>query len=498
VSRAIGERWGATAGCAALYLCSILVLLVGPWGHGWGFVDLTIYRYGGQAVLDHANLYTLRFPGALAFTYPPLSAVCFTVLTAARMAIISPLVTTASLLLTPVMFVLALRLAPASARPTSAQGVRLALLASALAIWLEPIWTTLRYGQINLLIVTLILFDLSRSDTSRWKGVGIGLAIGLKLTPAIFVVYLLLTRRYRAAATALTVFAATVAVGFAAIPRAAGDFWGGAFVDPSRVGRIENTANQTLRGAYSRVLHSVSVGPLWLCTAAVLGAIGLALAAAAGRRGDDAQGFSLCAITGLLISPVSWSHHWVIAIPALFLFALGAWVRRSAAGLAISGLVTAIGLSHVIWWVPVNHPAHSELHLDPLQLIYSNLYVIIGVAALLWATRAALRDRGSGRPILALGLAGVRSRRPLTTKGPVGPFAEDRIRITGYRARLPASSPPTPASSVSSSPPPPGPSRNSTLSATTLTAWRFSCSAFSHSRHSRRPSTATRRPLRMN
>ena len=418
---AVGRRGLATAACAAVYCCSIVALVLGPWGHGWGFGDLHVYRYGGQAVLGHADLYALRFPGALAFTYPPLSAVLFTVLTAARMAVVAPLVTAASLVLTPAMFVLALRLAPGFSGISRPQGLRLALLASALAIWLEPLWTTLRYGQINVLVATLILFDLSRPDRSRWKGVAIGLAIGLKLTPAIFAVYLLLTRRYRAAATALGVFGATVAAGFVAVPGDSRSFWGGAFLDPSRVGRIENTANQSLRGAYARVLHSFGVGPVWLATAAAVGAIGLALAAAAGRRGEDARGFSLCAITGLLISPVSWSHHWVIAIPALFVFAVDAYLRRRAFGIASSCLIVAIGLSHAIWWVPVNRPAHSELHLDLAQLVCSTAYVIVGLAVLAGAARAAFRRdeirlrRRAKKPAI--------DGWPLTTKGPAGPFA---------------------------------------------------------------------------
>ena len=77
------------------------------------------------------------------------------------------------------------------------------MLASAAAIWLEPVWTTLRYGQIDLLIGALVLYDLSRPDSSRWKGAGIGLAMALKLTPAIFALYLLLSRRYRAAAVSV-------------------------------------------------------------------------------------------------------------------------------------------------------------------------------------------------------------------------------------------------------------------------------------------------------
>jgi alpha-1,2-mannosyltransferase len=99
----------------------------------------------------------------------------------------------------------------------------------------------------------------------------------------------------------------------------------------------------------------------------------------------------LCALSGLLISPVSWSHHWALATPVLLLFAVNALRRPWLAGLVGAALAAAIGYSHMIWWVPVNHPRHSELHLDPLQLVYADGYVLLGLAALAiaaWRTSA--------------------------------------------------------------------------------------------------------------
>jgi alpha-1,2-mannosyltransferase len=368
--------------CLAIYGCSILAFLLSPLGHHWPFVDLAVYRYGGRAVLDGAHLYALRFPGLLAFTYPPLAALLFTPLTFLGMAVLKPLITAGSLLLLAVMLRFALGLKPVSDWLTGDQATRLALLAAAAALWLEPMWTTLRYGQIDVLIATLVLYDLSRADSSRSKGVGIGLAIGLKLTPAIFAAYLLLTRRYRAAVTAVAVFLATVAVGFLALPGAAADYWSGAFIDAGRVGRIENAANQTLRGAYARLLHSVTIDAWWLSTAMVVCAVGMWLAVRAGRRGNDAHGFSLCALSGLLVSPISWSHHWVMAIPVLMLFTLEAYRRAWVAGLTFAGIAAAIGYVHMIWWVPVNHPGHSELRLGPLQLAFADAYVLVALIAL--------------------------------------------------------------------------------------------------------------------
>jgi alpha-1,2-mannosyltransferase len=157
------------------------------------------------------------------------------------------------------------------------------------------------------------------------------------------------------------------------------------------VGRAENAANQSLHGAFVRVLHSLSVNPAWMLSALAVGVLGMALAAQAGRAGDDARGFSLCALTGLLISPVSWSHHWALAVPALLLLGISAWRAESTPGLLACAAVGAVGLSQVIWWVPVNHPAHSELHLDVLQLIYADAYVLVALLLLATAARSSAR-----------------------------------------------------------------------------------------------------------
>ncbi len=113
------------------------------------------------------------------------------------------------------------------------------------------------------------------------------------------------------------------------------------------------------------------------------------------------QGFSLCALTGLLISPISWSHHWVLAIPALLLFALGTLRRSWLAGTAVALIAAGVAYSHMIWWVPIDHPEHSELHLDPLQLLYADAYVLLGLAVLAAAgSRLAIaaRARPKARP----------------------------------------------------------------------------------------------------
>lgn len=399
--RGLASRLPGRRAAAGLFACSIAAFLLSPLSWGWSFVDIEVYRGAGQALLDGLRLYDLQFHGFLDFTYPPLAAILFTPLTLVPLAVLKPLVTIINILLLPVVMRLALRLAPVKEWISADQATRLALVAGAAGIWLEPIWSTLGYGQIDLLIAGLVLADLAGPDGGRWKGVGIGVACGLKLTPGIFAVYLLATHRPRPAARSLGTFAATVAVGFALAPRDAADFWGRALMDPSRVGRIESAANQSLRGAYARLFHSPDVETWWLASALLVGVLGIALAAAAGRRGDDAGGFSLCALTALLVSPISWSHHWALAVPVLLLFAVRAHRGCSRPALVAAALAAGIGYSQLILSVPHPDHRHAELHLDAAQLLAADAYVLLAVLALAIVAGSSLSARRAKMPAAA-------------------------------------------------------------------------------------------------
>jgi alpha-1,2-mannosyltransferase len=302
---------------------------------------------------------------------------------------------------------------PVSAYLDARAAWRLALIAAAAATWLEPVRTTLGYGQIDLFLAAGVLYDLHLPDTSRRKGVVIGLAAGLKLTPVVFVLYLLITRRYRAAATAAVVFAGTVATGFAILPASSAHYWDVTFLNPSRVSPVQNVENQSLLGALARSLHSSHVGYVWLPLAIAVALTGLTLAARAQRTGNEAAGFSLCAITGLLVSPISWTHHWVIAVPALLLAALtlyrGRAEHRRAAILGLS----AIAAIAIIGWARLARevPGSDGLHLPALGIAYSEVYVLAGLAALavavglLWRTSRRTRPEGPESPGPACGLS---------------------------------------------------------------------------------------------
>jgi alpha-1,2-mannosyltransferase len=160
-------------------------------------------------------------------------------------------------------------------RPAGLARAAAAFAIAAVGLWLEPVAMTLFFGQINLVLLALVVGDLALPDRFKGKGIGIGLAAGIKLTPLIFIPYLLFTRRVKAAAVSALTFAVTVGLGFALLPHASAVYWGGQFARPGS--NHFHLDNQSLNGVILRLTH---VGPhahaYWLVAAVVIGIGGLA------------------------------------------------------------------------------------------------------------------------------------------------------------------------------------------------------------------------------
>lgn len=380
-------------------------------------VDLMVYRAEGMTARNGESLYDMVATSAnLPNTYPPFAALLFVPLTLVGVPEMRTLATLGNLLLLIAVVHLALRLL---GRPRRVPPLAAALALSALVVWCEPVWTTLRYGQINLLLAALVLWDLTRKDSNRWAGVGIGLAAGIKLTPALFVVFLALAglvrgwRRLRTgagaraawnpwlrqAAVATATFLATVAVAALALPRDSHRFWTEVMFATDRVGEVEITANQSLRGALARLLHTHDPGLWWVVAAGLVAVAGLAVAVASLLRGDKAWAAVACATTALLVSPISWSHHWVWCVPMLLLLGArapahgGPGSRAGRRRWAPVAVIAPLFFSFALWWVPHRWNRHEELRQNGVQLLLSDVYPIAG---LLFLTLAALRLRNGG------------------------------------------------------------------------------------------------------
>ncbi|MBO8184360.1 DUF2029 domain-containing protein [Streptomyces sp. DW4-2] len=391
-------------------------------------IDLMVYRAEGWAVRSGDDLYSMRATYAgLPATYPPFAALLFLPLTLLDVAGMRGAATFVNLGLLVVLAHLSLRLL---GRPARVPRWAAALAIASAMVWCEPVWTTLRYGQINLLLAVLVLWDLTRRPGHRWAGVGIGVAAGIKLTPAMFAVFLALYGLARAwrrlphtgrpvslwnpwlrqAAVATVTFLCTALLSAVVLPHDSLRFWGGAVFQSGRVGRTEITDNQSLSGVAARLLHTGEPGGLWMALAFPVAVLGLATAVAAAlaeRRGlPHARAWSVvaCAVTALLISPISWSHHWVWCLPLMLLLGTEAQRRGSRRWLAGALLAGLVFCSYALWWVPRDagsaHP--PELRQSGAEMVLSACYPLVGAAFLAVTAVVALRTlrgRASGTSV---------------------------------------------------------------------------------------------------
>ncbi|VXB08209.1 Alpha-1,2-mannosyltransferase [Aeromicrobium sp. 9AM] len=372
-----GTAWSIAAVSVVCYL--IFQVIPSP----PTFHDMAVYRAEGMAMRQGLGLYG-ALPGVHGLaTYPPFAAILFVPTTVLPLSMLGPMSLAFNLaLLIPVAH-LSLRLTGASGHRLNA-GTAMVIAA---ALWCEPIQATLGFGQINLLLLTLILADFTVLRDTRWAGVGIGLATGLKITPAIFGIYLMITGRRRAGLTTIATTTATLVVSAIVATRDTWDFWTRYLFDDRRVGRPENVSNQTIRGWLVRAFQTRELQGWQLVLLAtivlVLLVLGMSIALRAQRRGDELGGLLATACTALLISPISWSHHWVWCAPIL----VYAW-HRSRLLLAVTLALTWTG---VVWVVP--HGDRLELALTPLQVAVSGPYVVWGVATLAMTGRHPGRAR---------------------------------------------------------------------------------------------------------
>ncbi|MFI8516976.1 glycosyltransferase 87 family protein [Streptomyces sp. NPDC085481] len=348
-------------------------------------LDVMVYRAEGETLRAGGDLYAMRATSAnLGMTYPPFAAVLFLPLTLVGVPLMRTLSTAGNLLLVVALVQLSLRLV----RPTLSRADlwRTTLWVAAVVVWCEPVWTTLRYGQINLLIAVAVLWDLTRREGSRWAGLGIGLATAVKLTPGLFVVLLfaaglLLWRRnptlnqwLRTALTATGVFLATTLTTALALPADSAKFWTQTLFETGRVGHAEETANQSVSGVLARLMHTDAPGLWWVAAAALLGGAAMVLAVRAAVRGDKAVAVIVTAFTALMISPISWSHHWVWCVPLLILL-----YDRAGRLWPVTGVVALAFASFALWWVP-HDPGRPELDQDATQMLLSAVYPLTATA----------------------------------------------------------------------------------------------------------------------
>jgi alpha-1,2-mannosyltransferase len=408
--------------------------------------DLSVYLGGAEQALHHpGNLYTWIYEGhpGIQFTYTPFAALLFALGRALPLRVLLGLVALVSAYALLSTVWIAFRELGWRTLMTRAGAT---LLVGGLMFWTEPVQRGLYLGQVELALMAVVVWDMCQPDSRKWKGAATGIAAGIKLVPALFIAYLLVTRRFREALVGIGAFVVTVIIGFVVLPGPSGPYWfGGEFFQAGRTGFVGVYQNQSLRGILTRLIGSVNGAVVpWLIVAVIVVIAGLVAAVLLHNAGHEFAGLMACALTALLVSPISWDHHWVWIAPGLALI-IDVAVRAGRAG-ASAGTTTAAsgtaavggtaaagrwwrgGRTRALWlalgaavlvvygawpdfWSPhagvlqgglINYapsspfahgdnPAYAEYHWHGLQLIAGNLYLLGGVVLFVITLAAALQ-----------------------------------------------------------------------------------------------------------
>jgi alpha-1,2-mannosyltransferase len=245
---------------------------------------------------------------------------------------------------------------------------------------LEPVLRTLRLGQINLILVALVVADIFLLP-NRMRGVATGIAAGIKLTPGIFILYFLLKRDWLAAGRCVLGFAITIAVSAAITRDDTRLYWTKLFYNPNHIGGVAYVDNQSLYGVLVRLTHTQHP-PLPVSAGLSLSAVALAGVAAHRRLRTNEQvaAVTCIGIGGLLASPISWSHHWIWLIGAVLVL-----IERGQYRWAIAlGLISYLAPQ---WFTP--YGGLREFRQAWWQIGLCNLMALSGLVFLLLMLRPA-------------------------------------------------------------------------------------------------------------
>ncbi|WP_157436566.1 glycosyltransferase 87 family protein [Actinospica robiniae] len=389
------RRQGILTALVLLVFCACLL----TWQHGslnLGVyrLDLDVYRIGAKAWLDNHDLYG-RLPetqGGLPepFTYPPISAIVMSPLAVVSSTLAGVLMTGVSLALLVCVLALFFR----ATKLAAGRGTwRLAMTLLPLAVLLEPVRTTLAYGQINIVLMALVACDCllpSTWFTVRGRKVGwprgtlTGVAGALKLTPMVFLLYFVARKDWKGCLSVLGGFVTIGLIGFALAPHDSWEYWTKTMFQTGRIGPGVFSGNQSLTGVLDRAhLSGSTETATWLVLSALVAALAFIAVRRLARQGRTVTAVAITACTQLLVSPVSWSHHWVWCAPVLLCALVrGRRLWRWGAGSKyfwITAAVAAVYLSEPQVWFP--HTLNREYGWALWEQAIGSAYVWVGVAA---------------------------------------------------------------------------------------------------------------------
>jgi alpha-1,2-mannosyltransferase len=380
-------------------------------------VDLEVYRDAGRSLLDGRTIYSYRTPPPqlLPFTYPPFAALISVPLALVSFTVAGWLWVLACLGIFAGLVAYVFRPAVRTWRGwlaarygDSAAAVATAALAPLLlpvVVWLEPVRMTFRFGQVNVFIIAIVVADCCLRRPPWPRGVGVGLATAVKLTPGLFIPYLWLTGRKRAAYVATATFFVCQGLAVAVIPQDSVDYWTDAFFSSSRLGNNRQTANIAVRGALLRWFPPKILFPVLvvLLVGAVL-FVGMTRAVRASAAGAELGAVTLVGLTTIAVSPVSWDHHAVWVVLALALLVADPTKKL---WLAAAVVLAAWFYTRIPWWT--SPPARlAPWPIKPFFRLLNQSFtwlIVALIVALPTQLPAAVRWVSGGRPRAGLDTA---------------------------------------------------------------------------------------------
>jgi alpha-1,2-mannosyltransferase len=333
-------------------------------------LDLHVYMAGGQGVVHGHDLYgpDVQVRG-YGFTYPPFAALLFALPSLLPFGLVLPVMTIASLVALGIVIHYT---DTTLVRRVFRDHALSALVIVVVMIVCEPVRATIRNGQINLLLGAMIMYDLLSPRPRKWRGALVGIAAAVKLTPALFVVYLIVRKRYREAVNASIAFALVTGLSWLILPGDSTRYWTKKLFDGSGIGDISRPSNQSLLGVAERLFGESAAHPVWAVLIVPTAVLGLGLASRVSDSGRESFALAITGVTACLISPVSWSNHWIWFIP---LFAGMVGVARESGRPAwvwtIAVTTLFVGLN-----VP---PQHDVERWTPVRVVVANGFVLVAV-----------------------------------------------------------------------------------------------------------------------
>jgi alpha-1,2-mannosyltransferase len=317
------------------------------WGAKWA-VDLRVYRDAAAYLVHHGAPYRSKFTESdLPFTYPPFALLVMTPLTVLPLSLAKAL----WWLLNLGALVVVLSLAFASAMGVSRRrALELSVaLGAVCTIAFEPLRNNLDFGQVNVILMAMIMFDLLKVR-GRGRGVLVGVAAAIKLTPLLYIAYFLVTRDRRSALRAGGTFVALSALPWSIIPSGATYYWLHEAFNASRPGQPGYVSNQSWNGVFHRPpFHGGVVGlVLWAGVSLATLAIGVAGSKLLVDLHRPVDAILTLALVELLVSPISWTHHWswLVLAPVV---AWERWGQDRPLEAALCVIIVLV-LAEPYWW----------------------------------------------------------------------------------------------------------------------------------------------------